>query len=272
MPEALRDAEPAALARVTRLFFDLDDTVTWRGQLPEVAARALYAAHAAGLSLVAVTGRSFSWAELFVRLFPVDAVVAETGACALVRAGMKVDVLHHEPDEATRRTSARERDVVVARALAAVDGARMALDNVGRLYDAAFDLIEDGPPISADSAARIRSILDDGGLTTAQSSVHINAWKVGPHGPFDKASMVDRLLRERFSTTLDAAREQLCYVGDSKNDASMFTRAAISVGVQNIEPHLAWLEARGQAPRFIVDGAGGFGFAEVVQLLLDARA
>jgi HAD superfamily hydrolase (TIGR01484 family) len=272
VPEALRDTDPSALENVSRLFFDLDDTVTWRGQLPEVAARALYAAQAAGLSLVAVTGRSFSWAELFVRLFPVDAVIAETGACALVRTGMKVEVIHHEPDPLVRAACAKERDAVAARALREVPTARFAMDNAGRLYDTAFDLIEDGPPLSAQDAARIKQILDDGGLTTAQSSVHINAWKTGPHGPFDKASMADRLLRERFSSSLDAAKDTLCYVGDSKNDGSMFPRARVSVGVQNIEPHLPWLEARGQAPRYLVDGMGGFGFAQVVQLLTDARS
>jgi hypothetical protein len=255
-----------------RLFFDVDDTLTWHGQLPEVAAAALYKAHAAGLSLVAVTGRSFAWAEMLLRLFPLDAAVAETGACALVREhGMKIDVIHTEPDVAVRRENARARERACDRVLAAVPAARLALDNPGRLYDSAFDLVESGPPVSADDARTIRAMLEEDGLTTAQSSVHINAWKVGPHGAFDKASMVDRLLHERFGTSLAVAAKRMVYVGDSTNDGSLFAAAALSVGVANVRPHLPALASRGQLPRFTVDGSGGHGFAQVVNLLLEDR-
>jgi HAD superfamily hydrolase (TIGR01484 family) len=259
------------LAETTRLFFDVDDTLTWRGQLPEVAARALYAAKDIELSLVAVTGRSFAWAEMMMRMFPLDAAIAETGACALVRKTTHLEVIHVEPDPRTRRENARVRDAAADKALAAVATARLALDNNGRIYDTAFDLVEDGPPVSDEDAARIRAILEGEGLTTAQSSVHINAWKVGPHGPFDKATMVDRVLRERFSTSLAEAAPTLAYLGDSKNDGAMFARADVSIGVGNVRPHLDWLAARAQAPRFLVDSSGGYGFADAVRLIVDAK-
>lgn len=275
-PQPFASTDADLRSSVDRLFFDVDDTLTWRGQLPEVAALALYKARAAGLSLVAVTGRSFAWAEMLMRMFPLDAAVAETGACAFVRSRSslesdRLEVIHTEPDEETRRELAHDRMSACDRVLREVAKARMALDNPGRLYDSAFDLIESGPPISAEDALRIRAILHEEGLTTAQSSVHVNAWKVGPHGPFDKASMVDRVLRQRFGTSLDAASATLCYVGDSQNDGAMFARAAVSVGVGNIEPHLEALEAKGQAPRYRVDGNGGRGFAEVVASLLEDR-
>ena len=149
--------------------------------------------------------------------------------------------------------------------------ARFALDNAGRLFDCAFDLIESGPPLSTNDTRRIRDILHEEGLTTAQSSVHVNAWKVGPHSPFDKATMVDRMLREHCQTSLDAVSATLCYVGDSANDGAMFARAAVSVGVGNIDAHLQALELKGQAPRYRVDGNGGRGFAEVVAALLEDR-
>lgn len=268
------DAPPADRVAADRLFFDVDDTLTWQGQLPEVAAAALYKARAAGISLVAVTGRSFSWAEMLLRLFPLDAAIAETGACALVRdprQAAKIEVLHTEPDAAVRRDNARAREKACERVLAAVPAARLAVDNPGRLYDSAFDLVESGPPVSAEDAAQIRALLHEDGLTTAQSSVHINAWKVGPRGPFDKATMVDRLLRERFDTTLAAAAARLVYAGDSMNDGPLFAAASLSVGVANVRPHLSALADKRQLPKYVVDAQGGHGFAQIVNALLEDR-
>lgn len=257
------DADPQARSRVTRLLFDVDDTLTWHGQLPEVAAQALYKAKSAGLSLVAVTGRSYAWAEMLLRLFPLDAAVAETGACALLRAdGMRLHVVHHEPSDAARAVMASARHAACQRVLRDVSTARLALDNPGRLYDAAFDLVESGPAVSADDAVRMRAMLAQEGLVTAQSSVHINTWKLGPHGPFDKATMVERLYPDFKSAV---------YVGDSHNDGPMFERVALSVGVGNVKPHLEALAKKHQAPRYVVDGCGGHGFAQVVNALLEDR-
>lgn len=260
---------PAALRQQVRfLLFDVDDTVTWHGALPEVAARSLYRAADAGLRLVAVTGRSASWAELLLRLFPLEAAVAETGALCLVKnEGGRVDVIHSEPDAERRRTNDERRRRAAERALREVSSARLALDNMGRVYDTAFDLVEDGPPVPAEDAARVRAILEEEGLSVAQSSVHINAWI----GSFDKATMVERYLKERCGTSLDREGERLAYAGDSKNDGAMFARAGLSVGVDNVKPHLRWLQERGQAPRFLVEQPGGLGFARLVELLLEGR-
>lgn len=266
------DSDPDLRAGARMLAFDVDDTLTWRGQLPEAAARALYAAEAAGLTLIAVTGRSYSWAEMLLRLFPLTAAVAETGAVALVRRGGALEVLHHEPDAAVRADNAARRDRAAARALAEVHGARLAIDNPGRLYDVAFDLVESGPPVSDVDAGRIRAVLEREGLVTAQSSVHVNAWCLGPHGPFDKASMFERVLEQTTGAGLQRHAEHVCYLGDSTNDGAMFARARLSVGVANVEPHLATLAAAGQAPRYLVAGQGGHGFAEAVAALLEARS
>lgn len=265
------DSAPDLRARARILAFDVDDTLTWRGQLPEAAARALYAAEAAGLTLIAVTGRSYSWAEMLLRLFPLAAAVAETGAVALVRRGATLELLHHEPDPAVRAETAARRDRAAARAVAEVSAARLAIDNPGRLYDVAFDLVESGPPVSLADAARIRAVLEGEGLVTAQSSVHVNAWCLGPHGPFDKASMFERVLVDVTGAGLAAQADQVCYLGDSTNDGAMFARARLSVGVANVRPHLAALAAAGQAPRYLVAGQGGHGFAEAVDALLAVR-
>jgi HAD superfamily hydrolase (TIGR01484 family) len=267
-PAPLATCDTRVMCAVDRLFFDVDDTLTWEGVLPLEAHQALVDARKLGLTLVAVTGRSAAWAEMMLRLFRLDAAIAETGALAFVREGGRVVVIDSENDRHVRAENDRRRRQAAERVLATVPGARLAIDMPGRVYDVAFDLIEDGPKIDDETAARIRAILVDEGLTVTQSSVHINAW----FGSFDKASMVDRVLRTCFSSSLDAASATLAYVGDSQNDGPLFARAGVSVGVANIAPSLETLRARGQAPRFLVEGQGGFGFAQVVAALAAARA
>jgi hydroxymethylpyrimidine pyrophosphatase-like HAD family hydrolase len=270
-PVAFSSCPPELRAGCTRLFFDVDDTLTWHGRLPEVAVRALYRARDAGLMLCAVTGRSFAWGELMVRLFPFDAVVAETGANALFfDAAGRLRVLHHEADRARHALKAK-RDKAAAAVLAAIPSARLATDNVGRIADTAFDLVEEGDPVPEVDVVALRQLLHEHGLVTARSSVHVNAFAFGERGAFNKASMVDRLLREVAGTTLDEAAATLCYVGDSTNDGSLFCRAALSVGVQNVTAHLPALREVGQMPRYIVDAPGGHGFARVVDTLLEGR-
>lgn len=274
LPPLFHLAPPAQLGAVTRLFFDVDDTLTWKGRLPPEAINALHDAHAAGISLVAVTGRSLSWAEMLLRLFPLDAAIGETGAACLywqksgeTQTGTSIGVLHAEPDANVRRDHQRRRDAAADAVFAAVPRARFALDNMGRVYDTAFDLVEDGPALSAEEATGIRNILAEHGLVVAQSSVHINAW----FGDFNKASMVSRYLEEVCETTLDVAAPKLVYVGDSTNDGPMFAKSPLSVGVNNVTPHLEALKRAGQSPKFRVAGDGGAGFAEVVAALQNAR-
>ena len=57
------------------------------------------------------------------------------------------------------------------------------------------------------------AILEEEGLTWAQSSVHINAWI----GSFDKASMVERYLKERCDVALDEVGDTLVYVISTTN-------------------------------------------------------
>lgn len=261
---------------VERLFFDVDDTLTNDGQLLPAATDALHRAKALGLSLVAVTGRSLSWAEMLLRLFPLDAAVGETGAACLYwtddadvtgNGGRRVAALHSEPDAERREENRQRRQLAAREVFAAVPRARFALDNMGRVYDTAFDLVEDGPPLSEDEARSIRTILARHGLVVAQSSVHINAW----FGAFDKATMVDRYLQEVCQTSLAAQAKTLVYVGDSKNDGPMFAKCDLSVGVANVAPHLEAMAATGQAPKFVVQSRGGLGFAEVVDAIATAK-
>ncbi|HYF44492.1 MAG TPA: HAD hydrolase family protein, partial [Ramlibacter sp.] len=72
---------------VRGLFTDIDDTLTTEGAITQDALDALGSLRAAGLHVIPITGRPVGWSEPFAVQWPVDAIVAENGAVALVRDG-----------------------------------------------------------------------------------------------------------------------------------------------------------------------------------------
>ena len=81
---ALKDWPLEARSRVTGVLTDIDDTLTTAGAITPDALAALGALKAAGLSVIAVTGRPSGWSEPFALEWPVDAIVAENGAVAFL--------------------------------------------------------------------------------------------------------------------------------------------------------------------------------------------
>ena len=116
--------------------------------------------------------------------------------------------------------------MTVREVLRTVPSARLSRDSAFRICDMAFDLVEDGPPLGAEKAARIRALLEKRGLTAAQSSVHINTW-VGGYG---KRELVEEVVEEVFGPRERKRPEHLCYVGDSRNDGPLFAYFPRSVG------------------------------------------
>ena len=80
----LQQLEPGAWAQVVGVFTDIDDTLTSEGAITPEALAALHQLQRAGLTVIAVTGRPVGWSEPFARVWPVDAIVAENGAVALI--------------------------------------------------------------------------------------------------------------------------------------------------------------------------------------------
>lgn len=64
---------------------DIDDTLTTDGAITPDALAALAALKAAGLHVIAITGRPVGWSAPFAATWPVDAIVAENGAVALLQ-------------------------------------------------------------------------------------------------------------------------------------------------------------------------------------------
>ena len=81
---SLSDWPLADRARLRGVLTDIDDTLTTDGAITPDALQALGDLKAAGLHVIPITGRPVGWSEPFALRWPVDAIVAENGAVALL--------------------------------------------------------------------------------------------------------------------------------------------------------------------------------------------
>ncbi|MDO8375912.1 MAG: HAD hydrolase family protein, partial [Aquabacterium sp.] len=88
----LADLPAAHLARLRGVLTDIDDTLTRDGAIEPAALAALHRLAAAGVPVIAITGRPAGWSEPFALAWPVAAIVAENGAVMLRRQGGALQV------------------------------------------------------------------------------------------------------------------------------------------------------------------------------------
>ena len=248
------------------LFTDIDDTLTTAGAITDDALQALADLHRAGIHVIPITGRPVGWSEPFARQWPVDAIVAENGAVALVREAQaqrpRLKKLYQQ-DAATRAANFARMQRVAQRVAAEVPGAVLSRDSGGRETDIAFDHSEFAhlPP---ERIAQVVQVMRGEGMNATVSSIHINGW----YGDHDKLSGARWIVRELYGRELDREIGRWAYVGDSTNDVLMFEHFPHSIGVANIRRFEAELA---HPPRYITDGERGAGFAQVAQAILSAR-
>ena len=253
----------AVLARVTGVMTDIDDTLTRDGAIEPAALGALHALHAAGVPVIAITGRPCGWSEPFARAWPVAAIAAENGGVALIPEGPGAVRIEYSQDEAVRAANARRLAEVAARVLREVPGATLARDSAGRVTDIAVDHSEFAHLDTA-AIARVVALMREEGMTVTVSSIHVNGW-FGSHGKWTAATwMVSRLL----GRDLEAEVGRWIYVGDSTNDQPMFERFPLAVGVANLRHFADQLHSW---PAWITAAERGEGFAEVARAVLAAR-
>jgi len=256
----LADWQPG---KIIGVFTDIDDTLTTEGAITPDALQALADLQAAGLHVIPITGRPVGWSEPFAQSWPVDAIVAENGAVALVHEdGQPLRKLYQQ-DATTRAGNFARMQQVLARIEREVAGARRAQDSAGRETDIAIDHSEFThlPPANIDAVVRI---MQSQGMTATVSSIHINGW----YGEHDKLIGARWIVRELFGHDLDAELEHWVYVGDSTNDQVMFRHFTHSIGVANIQRFANQLI---HPPRHITTGERGAGFAELAAFVLQAR-
>ncbi|WP_341921232.1 HAD-IIB family hydrolase [Polaromonas sp. YR568] len=257
---------------ITGVFTDIDDTLTTDGAITPDALQALGDLKAAGLHVIPITGRPVGWSEPFALRWPVDAIVAENGAVALLSSQIGRQPLTsgreqlsklYQQDAPTRLANYARMQQVARRVMQDVPGAVLSEDSPGRETDIAIDHSEFAhlPPAQIAQAVQV---MQSEGMNATVSSIHINGW-FGAHNKLEGARWI---ARELFGRDLDSEMDRWVYVGDSTNDQLMFEAFAHSVGVANIRRFEAELSHK---PRYITDGERGAGFAEVAAALLAAR-
>ena len=259
-PRPLADLPASA---IDGLFTDLDDTLTTDGRLSVQAYAALCTLSDHGVRVIPVTGRSAGWCDMILRLWPVAAVIGETGALCMVREGGGIQTILMQ-SEADRRATAERRTQIGQRVLREVPSARLAGDQPFRLVDLAIDIAEAIPRLTSPQIERIVHILREEGMQAQPSSIHVNGW----FGQFDKGSSALQLLTQHWGLDAEQAITRWACIGDAPNDATLFARFEHSVGVANISRHLAHMAHR---PRYLTQAPFGAGFAELARRLIEAR-
>lgn len=260
-------------AQIFGVFTDIDDTLTNEGAITPDALQALADLKAAGLHVIPITGRPVGWSEPFALSWPVDAIVAENGAVALLSSKNGPQPLSsgrqqlsklYQQDAPTRAANYARMQAVGSRVMREVPGAVLSEDSPGRETDIAIDHSEfvHLPP---EDITRAVQIMQSEGMNATVSSIHINGW-FGAHNKLEGARWI---VRELFGRDLDSEMDRWVYVGDSTNDQLMFEAFPHSVGVANIRRFEAELSHK---PRYITEGERGAGFAEVAAALLAARS
>ncbi|MCZ2104002.1 MAG: HAD-IIB family hydrolase [Burkholderiales bacterium] len=260
-------------ARLTGVLTDIDDTLTTGGAITPEALAALGELKAAGLHLIPITGRPVGWSAPLAARWPVDAIVAENGACALLPRASSQNSPQRLRDErgqllkiyqqsdATRARQYARMQQVLAEIEARVPGAHRARDSVGRECDIAIDHSEftQLPQSAIDACVQI---MRTAGMNATVSSIHINGW----FGDHDKLQGARWIVRELLGRELDAELDRWVYVGDSTNDERMFEHFPHSVGVANIARFLPRLS---HPPRYVTQHERGAGFAELARKILN---
>lgn len=273
----LAELPRARLARLRGVLTDIDDTLTADGAIAPAALRALDALAAAGVPVIAITGRPAGWSAPMARAWPVAAIVAENGGVMLRRHAVTRDgdparaaAVHnglrrdYTVDEATRAGRFARLQACAADVLARVPGATLARDSAGRLTDIAIDHSEFAH-LDAGQIDAVCAVMRAHGLTATVSSIHVNGW-IGAHSKWTAAAWaVDAALGQPFGP---AEQADWLYVGDSTNDQLMFEHLPLSVGVANIARFVPQLR---HLPAWVTRAERGEGFAELAAAVLAAR-
>jgi HAD superfamily hydrolase (TIGR01484 family) len=254
----------AARGNLVGVFTDIDDTLTTEGAITPDALKALGDLKAAGLHVVAITGRPVGWSMPFVSVWPMDSIVAENGAVALLPLpGGKLQK-RYQQDASTRAANFDRMQGVLARIEREIPGARRATDSPGRETDIAIDHSE-FVQLGEETIAQVVALMRSEGMHATVSSIHINGW----YGDNDKLEGARWIVRELWGRTLDDELDRWAYVGDSTNDQLMFRTFANSIGVANVARFVPQLE---HLPRYVTEGERGAGFSEAARAVLSGRA
>ncbi len=241
---------------------DIDDTLTNSGRLPSQVFIAMEQLRERQISVIPITGRPAGWCDHIARMWPIDGLVGENGAFYfkydMDRKKMIRKHWKSAPEREEDRIKLKSLEKTI---LNQVPGCKVSADQQYREADLAIDFCEDVPPLGKTDIQRIVELFRQAGATAKVSSIHVNGW----FGDYDKLAMTRLFFKEIYDITLEEIRDEVIFTGDSPNDSPMFGFFPNGVGVANV------LEFEGQMenePTWVTSKEGGFGFAEMVQILL----
>jgi len=251
-------------AKIVGVFTDIDDTLTTEGAITPDALQALHDLKAAGLMVIPITGRPVGWSIPFASTWPVNAMVAENGAVALLHDATQNQISKiYQQDLVTRTHNFEQMQRIAQKVLKEIPGTAIAQDSAGRETDIALDHSE-FHHLSQEQIQQVVQMLQQEGMSATVSSIHINAW-FGDHNKWHGAQWI---LKELTGRDLTQELDQWVYVGDSTNDQVMFEHFTHSVGVANIRRFEKDLKL---LPEYITQRERGAGFSEVARLLLGQK-
>jgi HAD superfamily hydrolase (TIGR01484 family) len=241
---------------------DIDDTLTNNGRLPADVFVAMERLKEAEMRIIPITGRPAGWCDHIARMWPVDGLVGENGAFYFrYDDRLKKMQRRYVKSEGERKTDRRKLENIKQEVLKEVPGCQVASDQAYREADLAIDFCEDVPPLPMKGVEKIVSCFENAGAKAKISSIHVNGW----FGNYDKLTMTGIMFEEVFSHRLEDVKDQVIFIGDSPNDAPMFSYFPHSVGVANVLQFDGMLD---HSPAWVTKRKGGYGFAEMVDILL----
>ncbi len=120
----LEELSSTVARKITFLLTDVDDTITTNGKLRPAALDALYRLEKAGIRTICVTGGSAGWGDTYLRQWPVEAVLSESGAVCLYREN---GAIRHFVHPSITQEGYQERvQAMIQRVLSTVDGAKVS--------------------------------------------------------------------------------------------------------------------------------------------------
>jgi HAD superfamily hydrolase (TIGR01484 family) len=244
---------------------DIDDTLTISGRLPAVAYAAVERLDAVGIQVVPITGRPAGWCDHMARMWPIAGLVGENGAFYFrYEADRSRMVRRYWKKEADRREDQARLLRLQKAILSRVPGCQVSADQAYREADLAIDFCEDVPPLPMAEVEKIVACFEQAGARAKISSIHVNGW----FGDYDKLTMTKHFFSEQLGCDLEAVRDRVVFAGDSPNDEPMFAFFPHAVGVANVR---RFADRMAHPPAWVTEQEGGFGFAEMVEILLEGR-
>ncbi|MGO2236207.1 MAG: HAD family hydrolase [Marinomonas sp.] len=241
--------------KIKVLFTDVDDTLTFNGEIPFQTIQSLHKLKQANIVVVPVTGASAGWCDCLLKTLPIKYIIGENGAFFMEQGDRGHTLLTYLKEPHQVQEDLEKLKLLIKELNTLYPDISFTQDQCYRITDVALDI---GQAVKVDfsHAKSATQWLKEKGVNAKLSSIHINTWI----GDYNKATGALAWLASH-----NISLEETAFIGDSTNDEAMFQAIPLSVGVANIAKFLPTLTYK---PNYITTQEGGLGFTELVDALI----